>query len=496
MHQHLQQRQSLAVATTGAPWWQAASRPATAQQHQPPAAPGPAQKRNPGCTHGNADYSSNGASQTGPLGEKKQGGREAGVRRVRQEVVRGGAACGRVLSVLPVVPCLPAAAQPAAVLATPPPHAAPILPNGNPADLPAAAGSNAPAYSQVAALTTLQPVNTVADANHSAVHGITRAAAHQTAGSKPPADAAAHAAIPGNSTSTALTASLIARATNANVLGANCGRHSALAGQAESHSESSAARSSQAVVPQTGFKLVLPFTAAMPALQGTAGSNPSSLTAEHGFPAHALSRFVSSASVTSKSEAAARHSSGQLTHPLSRQLSEAQAACGDRHAHSVSTITSQADTSMPQKAAGCALDPAKLKELKSLHAAAQAAGLTPSWEDSENEDSDSSDSVFSGSGSGTDSVIGSGNGSGVASGQASFYTDADEVAAGQSNQVGQQDIAFFTNIESPCCYIPTAYPDNKVASQCNTSLNADSSRKLTSPTTSSRPALQLLHYLH
>jgi len=206
-------------------------------------------------------------------------------------------------------------------------------------------------------------------------------------------------------------------------------------------------------------------------LQGTAGSNLSSLTAEHGFPAHALSRFVSSASVSSKSEAAARHSSGLLTHPLSRQLSEAQAACGDRHAHPVSTISSQAGTSMPQKAAGCALDPAKLKELESLHAAAQAAGLTPSWEDSENEDSDSSDSVFSGSG--TDSVIGSGNGSGVASGQASFYSDVDEVAAGQSSQVGQQDIALRTHIKFPCCYVPTAYPNNKVMSQCDASLNAD-----------------------
>ena len=121
-------------------------------------------------------------------------------------------------------------------------------------------------------------------------------------------------------------------------------------------------------------------------------------------------------------------------------------------------------TSLPQKAAGCALDPTKLKELESLHAAAQAAGLTPSWEDSENEDSDSSDSVFSGSGSGTDSVIGSGNGSGVASGQASFYTDVDEVAAGQSSQVGQQDIALYTKIESPCCFVPAAYPNNKVMS--------------------------------
>ena len=454
MHQHPQQRQSSVVATTGAPSWQPASRPTTAPQHQPPAAaPGAAQKRNPGGAHAIADYGSNGASQTGLLGEQKQGKVQAGLTRVWQEAVRGDAACGKDPSVLPPAPPLPAATQPAAGLATPGAHAAPVLANAN------AAGSSAPAYSQAAALTTSQPVNTVADVDHSAACGITLAAAHQTAGSKAPADVDAHAAIPGKCTSAALTAGSIASATNANVLSANCGQHSALAGQADYHCESSAAQSSQAVVPGSGFKLVPPTTAAMPALQGTAGSNLSSLTAEHGLPAHPLLRFVSSASVSSKSEAAARHSSGLVTHPLSRQLSEAQAACGDRHAHSVSTMTS-----LPQKAAGCALDPTKLKELESLHAAAQAAGLTPSWEDSENEDSDSSDSVFSGSGSGTDSVIGSGNGSGVASGQASFYTDVDEVAAGQSSQVGQQDIALYTKIESPCCFVPAAYPNNKVMS--------------------------------
>ena len=474
MHQHPQQPQSSVVATTGAPSWQAPSRPPTAQQHQPPAAvPGDAINSGPGGARASADYGSNGVSQTGPLGNQKQGGREAGVRRVWQEAVRGDAACGTAPSVLPPAPSLPAATQPAAVLATPGAHAAPVIATGNAADLPAAAGCNPPAYSQVAALTTSQPVNTVADVYHSAARGTTLAAAQWMADSKPPADAAAHAAIPGNSTSAALTAGLIASATDANVLGANCGQHSALAGQADSHSGSLAAQSSQAVVPQSGLRLVPTTTAAMPALQGTAGSNLSSLTAEHGFPAHALSRFVSSASVSSKSEAAARHSSGLLTHPLSRQLSEARAACGDGHAQPVSTICSQAGTSMPQKAAGCALDPAKLKELESLHAAAQAAGLTPSWEDSENEDSDSSDSVFSGSGSGTDSVIGSGNGSGVTSGQASFYIDVDEVAAGQSSQVGQQDIALRTHIKFPCCYVPTSYPNHKVMSQCDASLNAD-----------------------
>ena len=444
MHQHQQLRQSSVVATTGAPSWQPASRLTTAPQHQlPAAAPGAAQRRNPGAPHANAEYGSTGASLTGPLGEQEQGGRKAGANRVWQEVVRGDTACGIGPSILPPAPSLPAATQPAAVLATPGAHAAPVLATGNTADLPAAAGSNPLAYSQAAALTTSQPVNTVADVDQSAAHGITLAAAHHTVGSKPPVDVAAHAAIPGRCASAALTAGSVASAADANVLNANCGQHSALAGQADSHSESSAARPSQTVVPRSGFKLVPPTTAAMPALQGTAGSNLSSLTAEHGFSAHPLLHFVSSASVSSKSEAAARHSSGLLTHPLSRQLSEAQAACGGRRDHSVSTVTSQAGTSMPQKAAGCALDPAKLKELESLHAAAQAAGLTPSWEDSENEDSDSSDSVFSGSGSGTDSVIGSG--SGVASGQASFYTDVDEVAAGQSSQVSQQDIALCAN---------------------------------------------------
>jgi len=493
MHQHQQLRQSSVVATTGAPLWQPASRPTTAPQHQPPAAPGGAQKRIPCGAHANADYGSPGASHTGPLGQQKQRNVKAGARGVWQEAVRGDAACGSGPSVLPPAPPLPAAIQPAAVLATPGAHAAPVVANGNAADLPAAAGSNPLAYSQAAALTISQPVNTVADVDHSAAHGITLDATHQTAGSKPPVDVAAHAAIFGKCTSAALTAGPIASATNANVLNANCGQHSALASQAESHSESSAAQSSQAVVPRSGFKLVPPTTAAMPALQGTAGSNLSSLTAEHSFSAHPLLRFVSSASVSSKSEAAARHCSGLLTHPLSRQLSEAQAACGDRHAHSVSTIASQAGTSLPQRAAGCALDPAKLKELESLHAAAQAAGLTPPWEDSENEDSDSSDSVFSGSG--TDSVIGSGNGSGVASGQASFYTDVDEVAAGQS-QVGQQDIALCTNSKSPCCSIPTAYPNIEVMSRYDASMNADQSKTLNSSTIPSRPALQLLHYLH
>lgn len=439
MHQHPQQQQSWVVTTACAPSWQPASRPTTAPQHQPPAAaPGVAQKRNPGGAHANADYGGTGAPQTGPWGEQKQGRREAGVQRVWPEGVRDDAACSRALSVLPPAPSLPAATQPAAVLATPHAHAVPVVTTSNTADLSAAAGSNPPAYSQVAAVTTLQPVNAVGDIYHNAARGTILAA--RMADSKPPADAAAACAvIPGKCTSAALTAGAIASATNANVPSANCGQHSALAGQADSPSESSAAWSSQAVVPQSGLELVPPTTAAMPALQGTAGSNLSSLTAEHGFPTHALSRFVSSASVSSKSEAAARHSSGlQWPDPLSRQLSGAQAACGDRHAHSVSTITSQAGTSMPQKAAGCALDPAKLKELESLHAAAQAAGLTPSWEDSENEDSDSSDSVFSGSGSGT----GSGNGSGVASGQASFHTDVEEIAAGQSSQVGQRDIAF------------------------------------------------------
>ena len=437
MHQHPQQRPSLVVATTGAPLRQPASRPTIAPQYQPlAAAPGGASNSVPGRACASADYHSSGASQTGPLGEQKQGKVKAGVTMVWQEAVRGDAVCGRGPSVLPPAPPLPAATQPAAVLATPGVHAAPVLATGNAADLPAAGGSSPPAYSQAAALTTSQPVNTVVDVYHSAAHEIILDATHQTAGSKPPVDVAAHAAISGKCTSAALTAGPIASATIANVLSANCGQHSALAGQAESHSESSAAQSSQAVVPQSGFKLVPPTTAAMPALQGTAGSNLSSLTAEHGLPAHPLLRFVSRASVSSKSEVAARHSSGLLMHPLPRQLSKAQAACGGWHAHSVSTMTSQAGTSLPQRAAGCALDPAKLKELESLHAAAQAAGLTPSWEDSENEDSDSSDSVFSGSGSGTDSMIGSGNGSGVASGQASFYTDADEVAAGQSSQVG------------------------------------------------------------
>ena len=465
------------MATTGAPSWQPASRPTTAPQHQPPAAAsGVAPNSVPGRACASANYSSNRASQIGPLGEQKQGGRKAGANRVWQEVGRGDAACGRAPSVYPPAPPLPAAVQSAAVLATPGAHAALALATGN--DLPTASGSSPPAYSQAAALTSLQPVTTVVDVHHSAAHEITLDAAHHTAGSKPPLDVAAHAAIPGKCISAALTASLIASATNGIALSANRGQHSALAGQADYHSEPSAAQSSQAVVPQSGFRLVPPTSAAMPALQGTAGSNLSSLTAEHGFSAHPLLRFVSSASVSSKSEAAARHSSGLVTHPLSRQLCEAQAACGDRHAHSVSTMTSQAGTSLPQKAAGCALDPAKLKELESLHAAAQAAGLTPPWEDSENEDSDSSDSVFSGSGSGTDSVIGSGNGSGDASGQASFYTDVDEVAAGQSSQVSQQDIALYTKIKSPCCQVPAAYPNNKVMSQSDASLNADCSPAL------------------
>ena len=244
--------------------------------------------------------------------------------------------------------------------------------------------------------------------------------------------------------------------------------------QPSSQSWSQRGKSSQAVpTAQPGIPSQL-LAASLLLLRATTGSSNSSLTVDHCPPAHNTSRFVAStpiatsSSVSSSQVAEAQsllsHSQGLIPHESNQDVlnsshafaagpsdgpqraDRAQAAAeapkhavssSNCHLHAASVDNNQAAPALHGGEAGHVLDPAKLHELESLHAAAHAAGL---WEESDN-DSDSSDSVFSGSGS----LNGSGEEGATDSLHISASADLDELAGSTKSQVLPASLVYLFN---------------------------------------------------
>ena len=392
------------MPSTGQPAQQPDRQPRSAQHHQPSVA-GMAGDGT-GIT-GTVSISGNGVGvQTGAPGLHKQG---AGVSSVVQHAAQADAAGSSALLASSSSPHVAAASVHAGVPTTAAPDAAPTT----------AAG--------MAALALPQPVDPGMTVYPSAVNVSGISESTRAASSHQPTDAAVSGATQADNPSTAGAAVNPAEAA---FLGDASIHHTTASNQPGCQTWVNSAEYSQALSPQLGFRPLPVTTAAAPLLHAAAGSNSSTLTADHSFPPRTRPQFISTAlQCSSRSEAAAPHSSGVA--PVlapSRALTEPPAADAGVHAMPLSGGGSQTVAACQTKqAAGCVLDPAKLKQLESLHAAAQAAGLTLPWEESEgeDEDSDSSDSVFSGSGSG------------AGCGRPSLTADVDEVAAHQTSQVCQ-----------------------------------------------------------
>lgn len=392
------------MPSTGQPAQQPDRQPRSAQHHQPSVS-GMAGDGT-GIT-GSVSITGNGVGgQTGAPGLHKQG---AGVSSVVQHAAQADAAGSSALLASSSSPHVAAASVHAGVPTTAAPDAAPTT----------AAG--------MAALALPQPVDPGMTMYPSAVNVSGISESTRAASSHQPTDAAVSVATQADNTSTAGAA---ANPAEAAFLGDASIHHTTASNQPGCQTWENSAEYSQALSPQLGFRPLPVTTAAAPLLHATAGSNSSTITAEQSFPPRTRPQFISTAlQCSSRSETAAAHRSGGPTVVLpSRAPTEAAAADADLHAMPLSGGGSQTVAGVHEPAAGCVLDPAKLKQLESLHAAAQAAGLTLPWEESEgeDEDSDSSDSVFSGSGSG------------AGCGRPSLTADVDEVAAHQTSQVCQQ----------------------------------------------------------
>lgn len=389
------------MRSTGEPAQQPDRQPRSAQHHQPSVA-GMAGDGT-GIT-GSVSISSNGVGvQTGASGLHKQG---AGVSRTVQHAAQADAAGNSALLASSSSPHVAAASVCAGVPTAAAPDAAPTTVAG------------------VAALASPQPVDPGMTVCPGAVDVSGISESTRAASSHQPTDAAVSVAVPASSTSTAGAAADPAEAA---FLGNASIHHTMASSQPGCQSWVNSAEYSQAVSPQLGFRPLVVPTAVAPLLHATAGSNSSTVTADQSFPPRIRPRFISTAlQCSSRSEAAAPCRPPALV--PSRAPTEGPAAAADLHAMPLSGGGSQTAAGVHEQAAGCVLDPAKLKQLESLHAAAQAAGLTLPWEESEgdDEDSDSSDSVFSGSGSG------------AGCGRPSLTADVDEVAAHQTSQVCQQ----------------------------------------------------------
>lgn len=389
-----------------------------------------------------------GALQTEALDLRLQITVDPDVSRLLQEAARAHAACGRALSASPcpsapsALPSVPAPTAPvpaAPATSTAAVHmAAPAVPTV-PAVMPAATAANAATATAAAHAAN---ASASADAAGMAHHAGPARLPHRddTTPSLPPLAQDAGTTKAGHCNPLVAATSSAADALEVAVVV----DHSGPAGSRPGAQSWSSWQPSRAPAAHAGRR-PQPLNFAVPLLQGSSGSDMSSLTADRSLPLNTLSRFVSTASIaSSSSRSSITQGHGNSQHPLNHSHASAVSA-PDKQMHGIAPAACEAEagrdqepsscqqavTSLRQDKAGCLLDPAKLQKLESLQAAAQAAGLTLSWEESSGEDSDSSDSVFSGSGSGSGSMVRSGEGNG----RVSLGADLEEVAGGQKDQV-------------------------------------------------------------